>query len=209
MAAPLVIPSVRASAVGALAAAAGQSVPAAAVAPSSNTGRLSAARAFPISAQARGLLVGPAQASVSYDRAFEGIAGATARVRADLEQTYGQIRRQGQGWYRLSLASAAVGCGLIAVAVWALLLNQITTGLLTTVSSVVPNAIASLLFVQARRADTRLDAVTKELTESREIYALLEITNTINDSHLQNELKAEIVRKVLAKSQGPSAVGAA
>ena len=88
------------------------------------------------------------------------------------------------------------------MAVIALVFGNVTTGLVTTASSIVPNAIAVLFFGQARRADRRLDAVRQELGKSREAYALLEIASTIpriiNDSRLRNEIVAEIIRKVIA-----------
>lgn len=191
------LPTVHAAAASALAAAAGLSAPAAALSASGAPGP------FSVSAASDGFKVGAALAPVSYDAAFDSISAATSRVRSELELTHAQLREQGRGWYRLSLASATVGFGIIALAVVALLLGNATTGLVTTASSVVPNAIASLFFVQARRADRRLDAVRQELSKSREAYALLEIANTIpriiNDSRLRNEIVAEIIRKVLAK----------
>lgn len=140
---------------------------------------------------------------ISYDAAVNSISAATSRVRSELELIHAQLREQGQGWYRLSLASAMVGFGIIALAVVALVLGNVTTGLVTTASSIVPNAIASLFFVQARRANRRLDEVMQELSKSHEAYALLEIANTIpriiNDSRLRNEIVVEIIRKVIAK----------
>lgn len=191
------LPTVHAATVSALAAAAGLSAPVAAAPVSAASGP------FSVSAAPHGFVVGAAAALVSYDAAFDAVSAATARVRSELELTYAELRQQGRGWYRLSLASATVGFGIIALAVIALILGNVTTGLVTTASSVVPNAIASLFFVQARRADRRLDAVTQELSKSREAYALLEIANTIprtiNDLRLRNEIVAEILRKVIAK----------
>lgn len=186
MAIPL--PTVHAASVSALAAAAG--VPEVVVAPPAA-----------ISVGPHGFLVGPA--SISYDVGLDSISAANARVRSELQLAYDQLRQQGQGWYRLSTASAAIGFGIIAVAVVALLLGNVTTGIVSTVASIVPNAIASIFFVQARQADKRLDGITQELAKSREAYVLLDIANTtaqsIDDPRLRNEVKAEIVRKVLAK----------
>ena len=52
---------------------------------------------------------------VSYDRAFERVAGSTAFVTDQLELSYRQTREQSQGWYRLS-AFAAGGGFLIVLA---------------------------------------------------------------------------------------------
>lgn len=179
------------------AAAPGAAAPAAA-APSSASAA-AATPYFPISATDNEVLIGPKRKSVSYKLAFNEIAKATERVRSQSEVAYAQLRGQGQGWYRLSLLSATVGFGIIALAVVALLFGHTKTGLVTTASSVVPNAVATLFFVQARRADIRLDAIGQNLTELREKYELIEMANSIEDSLLRDALKAEIVRKVLTK----------
>jgi len=67
----------------------------------------------------------------------------------------------------MTLPSAAVGFGIIALAVVALILTNVTTGLVAIAGSVMPNAIASI-FVQTMRAHKRLDIVTRAPTKSYE-----------------------------------------
>jgi hypothetical protein len=146
-----------------------------------------------------GVRVGPDRTRVSYDVAFTRIAESTAKVAAELERMHNLTREQGKGWYRASVTAAGAGMCVVAAAVIVLILGQLTTGIVTTVASLVPNALAKIFFDQSRRADDRVDVLTKQLTEYREVAALVEIAQTIEDEQLRNGLKAELVRKILAK----------
>jgi len=194
----LSIPSVHAASLHAIAAAAGVIEPSV-LAP---IAAFPSAPAIAISAKPHGLVVGPAEAAVSYGAALKAISAEVPRVRSELDLNYAHLRDQGRGWYRLSMASAAVGFSVITLAVIFLILGNLTIGLVTTASSIVPNAVSSLFFVQSRRAARRLDLVTQELAKSREVNGLIEMASVasqgIDDPRLRDEVKAEIVRKILA-----------
>jgi hypothetical protein len=149
------------------------------------------------SAAPAGVSVGPARAVVSYDVAFESLAKSTGEDLASLGVSYEQTRQQGRGWYHMSVVAAGVGLCIVAVAVIALILGHVTTGIVTTVSSVLPNVVAAIFFGQSKRADDRVDAVAKELSDARAWTARVQIAESIKDTHLQDELKAEIVRKMI------------
>lgn len=146
-----------------------------------------------------GVRVGPTQARVSYDVAFNRIAENNAKVTGELERMHDLAREQGRGWYKASVTAAGAGMCVVAAAVVVLILGQLTTGIVTTVASVVPNVLASMFFANSRRADDRVDALTKRLTQYREAEALVDIAQTIEDQQLRDGVKAEIVRKMLAK----------
>ena len=134
---------------------------------------------------------------LSYGTAFERVVGSTVSVLNQLELNYKQTREQAQGWFRFSLFAAGTGFILIGIGVVAVVLGYTTAGIITAISSVVPNAAAALFFVQSKKADERVDTITTRLTEARELYTLVEIVNTISDLKSQDKLKAEIVRKAL------------
>jgi len=134
---------------------------------------------------------------VSYGTAFERVVGSTVSVLNQLELNYKQTREQAQGWFRFSLLAAGTGFVLIGIGVVAVALGYTTAGIITAISSAVPNAAAALFFVQSKKADERVDTITTRLTEARELYTLVEIANTISDIKSQDKLKAEIVRKAL------------
>jgi hypothetical protein len=144
------------------------------------------------------LRVGPDHKRVSYELAFNQIAENNARTTAELERMHDLTRAQGKGWYRASVTAAGAGMCVVAVAVIVLILGQLTTGIVTTVASIVPNVLASMFFVNSRRADERVDALTKRLTGFRQAAAMVDIAQTIENEKLRDGVKAEIVRKMLA-----------
>jgi hypothetical protein len=144
------------------------------------------------------LLVGESAIPVRYEVAFERVSSSIAAVNDELQRNYDELRNEVRGWNRGSIVCAAIGAVIIAVAVAILIFGGTTTGIVTTAASVIPNGASALFFLNARRANERLDVVTLRLGQSREAYALIEITETIDDVTLRNQLKAEIVRKRLA-----------
>jgi len=156
---------------------------------------------------AAGDFVGRDKIFVSYDNAFERVIGSTAFVLNQLELSYKQTREQAQGWFRFSLIAAGIGFVLIGIGVVAVILGQITAGLITAISSVIPNAAAALFFVQSKAANERVDSIQMRLTDAREIQSAVEIVNTFDDPKTRDKLKAEIVRKVLRLEKKDEAEG--
>jgi hypothetical protein len=138
---------------------------------------------------------------ISYDTAFERVVGSTAFVLNQLELSYRQTREQSQGWFRFSLIAASIGFILIGIGVIAVIFGQVTAGVITAISSVIPNAAAALFFVQGKAANERVDAIQIRLTEARELQTAVEIANTIDDPKSRDKLKGEIVRKALRLEQ--------
>jgi cytochrome c oxidase subunit IV len=151
-----------------------------------------------------GDFVGRDRVLITYDTAFQRVIGSTAFVLSQLELSYAQTREQAQGWFRFSLIAAAVGFVLIGAGVIAVMFGQITAGIITAISSVVPNAAAALFFVQSKNANERVDVIQTRLTEAREVQTAVEITNTIEDEKSRDKLKAQIVKKALRFEQDVS-----
>lgn len=134
---------------------------------------------------------------LSYDAAYERVIGSTTFVLNQLEISYTQTREQAQSWFRFSLIAAAIGFVLVGTGVGAVIFKQVTAGVITAISSIIPNAAAALFFIQSKTANERVDVIQKKLTEARELLTAVEIANTIADAKSRDKLKAEIVRKAL------------
>ena len=126
----------------------------------------------------------------------EGV-GSTAFVLDQLELGYRQTREQAQGWFRFSLIAACVGFALVGVGVITVIFGQTTAGIITVISSVIPDVAAALFFVQSKAANQRVDTIQAKLTDAHEVQTAVEIVNTMSDPTAQDNLKAEIVRKAL------------
>lgn len=137
---------------------------------------------------------------VPYDKAFNTIAQSTVLVVRQLENIYAETREQAQGWFRFSLIAAGAGLILVGAGLVVVLLGQQTIGLITALSSVIPNLIAGLFFLQSKAANERVDAIQEKLSENRQLQTAIDVTNTINDKKARDKLKAEIARKVMRSS---------
>jgi hypothetical protein len=134
---------------------------------------------------------------ISYDTAYDRIVGSTTSTLGQLELNYKQTREQAQSWTRISLIAAGTGFVLIGIGVVVAIFGFTTAGIITAISSIIPNAIAALFFMQSRKADARVDAITSNLTEARAIQTAFEYANTIDDPKSRDKMKAEIVRRTL------------
>jgi len=143
------------------------------------------------------VVIGATNKVLSYDKAYERVIGSTTFVLSQLEISYTQTREQSQSWFRFSLVAAIIGFILVAAGVLAVILGQVTAGVITAISSIIPNAAAALFFAQSRTANKRVDAIQTKLAEAREFLTAVEITNTIEETKARDKLKTEIVRKAL------------
>ena len=139
--------------------------------------------------------------TLSYDKAFDSIRESTRKVHTDLKRDHDQLRQLAQSWNRVSIVFAAIGFTLILLAVTVLILGETIPGLVTVGASVVTKSVAALFFVQARRADHRLDILTERRAESAEMFGLVAIVETIEEPDERTKLKIEIVRRVLTMSE--------
>ena len=130
------------------------------------------------------------------------IIDRAAFVRSQLEISYKQTREQSYMWFRSSLIAAGVGFLLVIAGVIAIVFGQVTEGMLSTISSIVPNTIAALFFLQLRASNERVDAILRKLNEAREIETAVEIANSVETKRERDRLKSEIVRKVIGLSSG-------
>jgi hypothetical protein len=75
--------------------------------------------------------------------------------------------------------------------------GQLTTGLITSLSSAIPNVVAALFFLQSKAANERVDVIQTKLTEAREVQTAVQIADSIETKRERDRLKAEIARKVI------------
>ena len=135
---------------------------------------------------------------IPYDEAYDKIVNNIERV---LELNHTQAREQAQRWFQASLIVAIVGIILVGIGVVTLMRGNTSTGIVSTISSVITEAIAALFFVQSRKANDRVDGITADLTESRKLFSLVGMVDTVTDQKSRDKLKAEFVLKVLDRDK--------
>lgn len=131
---------------------------------------------------------------------FQKIADSSSFVRNQLELSYSQAREQAYTWFRFSIIVAGLGFVLVGIGVIAVILGHLAKGVITAISSVVPNTVAALFFLQSKASNERIDAIQRKLSEAREVQTAVEIANSIESKKERDRLKAEIVRMVIGSS---------
>ena len=139
-------------------------------------------------------------ANTQTEKTFQKIAEGSSFVIKQLKISYAQAREQAFAWFRFSIIAAVVGLLLIVAGITILLLGLTTEGIIITISSIIPNVISGLFFVQSKASNERVDLIQRQLSESREIHTAIEIANSIETKKGRDTLKAEIIRRVISNT---------
>lgn len=138
------------------------------------------------------------------ETAFQKIADSSAFIHSQLQLSYSQAREQAYTWFRFSIIASGIGFVLVGIGVIAVVFGQLTEGVIAAISSVVPNTVAALFFLQSKVSNERIDAIQRKLSEAREVEIAVEIANSIETKRERDRLKAEIVRKVIGFVNEPT-----
>lgn len=125
--------------------------------------------------------------------AFQVVDDTTIFQLKELERSYQLTRHQAQGWYRSSLIAAGIGFVLFGTGVVLAMVGQVTTGLISMASGLIPEVVATLFFRQSKAADERVDSIQNRLAQELELQAAVSIANTIEDTQARDNLKVNIV----------------
>ncbi len=136
-------------------------------------------------------------ARVTADASLEDIRQVSSWEQEQLQKNYDQTRGQAQSWSRLGMGVAVVGFAVIAAGVLVGLSGQASVAVVTSLAGVISEGVAFLFFRQSNAANKRTDAIQKQLTEWQQIDNMMGIINTITDAKARNNLREEIVRKIM------------
>lgn len=135
--------------------------------------------------------------AVPKSETFERITAATRMTIRQLELDYEQARQQATNWSRISISAAGAGFVIVLVGIVLLLLGYTTVGILTSISSIVPEIAAALFFQQTKQANTRIDTYHRDLLEAQAINQALELCETIENDEAKMRLKETVIKNVL------------
>jgi hypothetical protein len=143
------------------------------------------------------VIEGRSTLTLQQNEAFERIIGAANFANNQLKMIYDQTRAQAQQWSQFSLIAAASGFAVIVVGIFFVLADQITAGVVVSLSSVVPEATAYLFFRQSTEANNRVQEIQREQSEVRNILTTIDLIETMADVDAKDRLKEELIRKQL------------
>ena len=141
-------------------------------------------------------------AKVPQQEAYHRIAEEADDTRRQKQQIYDQNRKLARRWAFFSLLAAILGFLIILGGILALFVGKgnATTGIITSIEVIIPEAAAALFFRQAEAAHKRVDDNQKELIETGTAHRLIALVETIDDSETQRRLKEKMIMQTLGLS---------
>lgn len=138
---------------------------------------------------------------ISEDQAFERI-GAAARLNlTQLERNIEQARSESKQFFKLTLVFASIGFLVVVVAVAFLLLEQVTAGIVSAISSAVPEVTAAMFFKKDKELRQSIESYHQHVLDSQQILTMIDVATTIENKHERDKMKQHIIFKVLGISE--------
>jgi len=105
-----------------------------------------------------------------------------------------EVLRQSRVWFSLSTLVSMVGFALITTGSIYAFSGQPLTGILVTISSVIPNTVAIMFYANHKYANARADAIYRLRLKERERLQELGIVESIYDPRLRDNAKVYLLR---------------
>lgn len=142
---------------------------------------------------------------ISGEQAFERI-GAAARLNLNqLERNIEQARRESGQFFKLTLVFSSIGFLIVLAGVVLLFVGQVTAGIVTSVSSLVPEVTAVLFFNKDKELRKTIEAYHQHMLDSQQILTMIDVAETIKDHSERDGMKQQIIFKVLGMNAPPRA----
>jgi hypothetical protein len=134
---------------------------------------------------------------ISGEQAFERIGAAVRLNLKELESNIQQARLESNQFFRLTLVFSGLGFIIVLVGVALLLIGQITGGVITSISSIVPEVTALLFFQKDKELRRTIQSYHQYMLESQQIHTMIDVAETIVNPVERDTMKQHIILKVL------------
>lgn len=145
----------------------------------------------------RDINIQQAHSVISTEQAFERIGAAVRLNLQQLERNIEQARVESSQFFTLTLIFASIGFVVVLVGVILLFLQQTTAGIVTTVSSLIPEVTAVLFFNKDKELRKTIEAYHNHMLESQRLLTMIDVAETIRDHSECDRMKQQIIAKVL------------
>jgi hypothetical protein len=134
---------------------------------------------------------------LSAEQAFERIGAAVRLNLEQLENNIKQARSESNQFLKLTMLFAGFGFLIILFGVLLLFYGLSTAGIVTSISSIIPEATASLFFTKDRELRKTIYSYHQHMIESQQILTMIDVAETIGNDIERDKMKQEIIYKVL------------
>jgi ABC-type transport system involved in cytochrome bd biosynthesis fused ATPase/permease subunit len=134
---------------------------------------------------------------ISDEQAFERIGAAVRLNLKQLEKNIEQAREESSQFFRLTLIFASVGFVVVIIGIILLFAEQVTAGIVSMVSSVIPEVTAFLFFTKDKELRKTISAYHQHMLDSQRLLTMIDVAETIKDATEKDRIKQQIIGKVL------------
>jgi hypothetical protein len=134
---------------------------------------------------------------LSSEQAFERIGAAVKLNLEQLESNINQARKESNQFFKLTLVFAGLGFLIILSGVLFLVFGQTSAGIVTSISSIIPEVTASLFFSKDKELRKTIQSYHQHMLESQQILTMIDVSETIKNEAERDKMKQEIIYKVL------------
>jgi len=145
----------------------------------------------------RDVEITPGKRVLSQDQAFERIGAAIRSNLIQLEQNINQLRKESEQFFRLTLIFASLGFCVVIGSVILLLFSQVTAGVVSSITSIIPEVTAFLFFQKDKELRTMIERYHQQILDSQRVLTMVDVAETVTDKQARDKLKQEIIHKVL------------
>jgi len=134
---------------------------------------------------------------LSGTQAVERIA-VSARTHQELYRAnVEKAQSESAQFHRYMLLGAALAFAVLVAAVILMLVGQVTAGVVSAVSGIIPKAAAYLLFRKDKELRDNIHTYQKHIEESQQILTMVDVAETISTSEERDSVKRDIIWRVL------------
>ena len=134
---------------------------------------------------------------ISDEQAFERIGAAVRLNLKQLEKNIEQARKESSQFFRLTLIFASVGFLVVIIGIILLFSDQVTAGIVSTASSIIPEVTAFLFFTKDKELRKTISAYHQHMLNSQQLLTMVDVAETIIDTAEKDRIKQQIIAKVL------------
>ena len=135
--------------------------------------------------------------SIYGEKAFHRIEKAVGINLDNLQENIVQARKESNQFFKLTLIFSGLGFLIIAFGVILLFLDKTTAGIITAVSSIVPEVTALLLFAKDKELRRTIQTYHQYMLDSQRLLTMVDLSETIEDTKLRDKTKQDIVYKTI------------
>lgn len=134
---------------------------------------------------------------ISQNQAFERIGFAVRSNLSQLEHNIIQVRKDSGQFFKLTLIFASLGFLIVLAGVGLLLAGQVAAGVVSSISSIIPEVTAILFFRKDKELRATIERYHQYILDSQRILTMIDIAETVKSERERDSLKRVIIYKVL------------